>query len=298
MAVGLPVIPHVYRAPGSTWAGGTAGPSWPSPPALPRDTPSLAHSIPKMPTGLLPGMAAKPRPPPCPSLLPLLVPRAWIPRSCCARRGPAPLPPAPRPGSCTGPKAANSQLFSCILKIRGLGNIEQMSGRMRRGGINGLAPGRQHLGSPGVTTWPPRWAPRGPPSRQHEGLLRRHIPAPSLPILRPFPATTIPVQARRHIPLQLRGSRRRRTAGCWGEGRDALLAWHLLPLPFSRECTRFRCRFGGLAHGAVSPCGAVDVGFDHHFQGAQWELGLGGLPTALISPPGYLASMDLTAGTG
>lgn len=40
-----------------------------------------------------------------------------------SRRGPALLPPALRPGSCTGAKAANSQLFSCNLKIRGLGNI-------------------------------------------------------------------------------------------------------------------------------------------------------------------------------
>lgn len=197
-------------------------------------------------------------------------------------------PPAPRPGSCTGAKAANSQLFSCILKIRGLGNIEQMSGRMRRGGINGLAPGRQHLGSPGVTTWPPHSVPCGPPSRQHEGLLRCHIPALSLPIPRLLPSATIPIQARRHIPLRLRSSPRRRTVECWGWGGNALLSWHLLPLPFSRECTRFRCRFGGLAHGAVSPCGAVDVGFDHHFQGAQQEFGLGGLPTALILSPGVL----------
>lgn len=54
--------------------------------------------------------------------------------------------------------------------------------------------------------------------------------------------------------------------------------------PFPGNCTRFRCLFGGLAHGAISPCGAVDVGFDHRFQGAQQELGLGGLPTALIFP--------------
>ena len=34
---------------------------------------------------------------------------------------PCPLPPALRPGSCTGAKAANSQLFSCNLKIRRFG---------------------------------------------------------------------------------------------------------------------------------------------------------------------------------
>lgn len=186
----------------SPWEHVGRWPSWPSPPALPRDTPSVARSISKMPTGLLPGMAAKPGPPPCP--FPLPVPRAWIPRSCCARRGPAPL----RPGSCTGAKAANSQLFSCILKIRGLGNIEQMSGRIRRGGINGLAPGRQHLGSPGVTTWPPRSVPCGPPPRQHEGLLRSHVSALSLPIPQVLLGTTIPIQARRHILLRLRRSGR------------------------------------------------------------------------------------------
>lgn len=126
------------------------------------------------------------------------VPAVLLPRS--------PLP-APRPGSCTGAKAANPLLFSCILKIRGLGNIEQMSGRMRRGGINGLAPGRQHLGSPGVTTWPPCWTPCGPGAAPAP----HSSSGPSLPISQLLPGTAVPIQSRCLIPPQPHRSRRRRT---------------------------------------------------------------------------------------
>lgn len=121
---GLPVIPHIYRAPGSTWAGGTAGPSWPSPPALPRDTPSLARSIPKMPTGLLPGMAAKPRPPSLPIPSPSPCAKGLDSTLLLCPPGSRPAPPRPAPGILHRSKSCKFTAFQLHPKNKRFGKYQ------------------------------------------------------------------------------------------------------------------------------------------------------------------------------
>jgi len=114
-----------------------------------------------------------------------------------------------------------------------------MSGRMRRGGINGLAPGKQHLGSPGVATRPPRSSPRGPPPRHSPPAAHADAPVPRGAGSGPLPPPPHPAALPRPLPQHHHsGSASRPTPARWrnvvGDGggtRCSLGTFSRSPLP-------------------------------------------------------------------